>query len=110
MRERLAALCPFLTAEQLTQFETYYAMLVDWNTRMNLTALTAPEDVAEKHFADSLLPLALVPETGGQLVGQRFQVGSSHSQRLHVIALPPAEPLRKGALAAVKRPCDEQHL
>ena len=62
MRERLAALCPFLTAEQLTQFETYYAMLVDWNTRMNLTALTAPEDVAEKHFADSLLPLALVPE------------------------------------------------
>lgn len=62
MRERLAALCPFLSKGQLAQFETYYAMLVDWNARMNLTAITAPEEVAEKHFADSLLPLALVPE------------------------------------------------
>lgn len=62
MRERLAALCPFLTGGQLGQFETYYAMLVEWNTRMNLTALTEPAEVAEKHFADSLLPMALVPE------------------------------------------------
>ena len=62
MRERLAALCPFLTGGQLSQFETYYAMLVEWNTRMNLTALTEPAEVAEKHFADSLLPMALVPE------------------------------------------------
>ena len=37
-------------------------MLVEWNTRMNLTALTEPAEVAEKHFADSLLPMALVPE------------------------------------------------
>ena len=26
----------------------YSDMLADWGTRMNLTALTAPEDVAEK--------------------------------------------------------------
>ena len=58
MRERLAALCPFLTGGQLSQFETYYAMLVEWNTRMNLTALTEPAEVAEKHFADSLLTLS----------------------------------------------------
>ena len=34
-------------------FETYYAMLADWNTRLNLTAITSPEDVAKKHFLDS---------------------------------------------------------
>ena len=52
--EILSPLRPDLSAEQLTMFETYYAMLADWNTRVNLTAITAPEDVAKKHFLDSL--------------------------------------------------------
>ena len=43
-----------LTAEQVEQFSVYNEMLLDWNTRMNLTALTAPEDVAVKHIIDSL--------------------------------------------------------
>ena len=43
-----------LTAEQIEQFSVYNEMLLDWNTRMNLTALTAPEDVAVKHIIDSL--------------------------------------------------------
>ena len=43
-----------LTAEQIGQFSVYNEMLLDWNTRMNLTALTAPEDVAIKHIIDSL--------------------------------------------------------
>ena len=43
-----------LTEEQIAQFAIYNNMLVDWNTRMNLTALTAPEDVAVKHIIDSL--------------------------------------------------------
>ena len=50
----LSPLRPDLTAAQLQQFETYYAMLADWNTRVNLTAITEPEDVAKKHFLDSL--------------------------------------------------------
>ena len=52
--EILSPLRPDLSAEQLAQFETYYAMLADWNTRVNLTAITEPEDVAKKHFLDSL--------------------------------------------------------
>ena len=44
-----------LTAEQIGQFSAYNEMLLDWNTRMNLTALTAPEDVAVKHIIDSLM-------------------------------------------------------
>ena len=43
-----------LTPEQIGRFAVYYEMLTDWNTRMNLTALTAPEDVAVKHIIDSL--------------------------------------------------------
>jgi 16S rRNA (guanine527-N7)-methyltransferase len=43
-----------LTAEQVDQFVHYEEILLDWNERMNLTALTAPEDVAVKHFVDSL--------------------------------------------------------
>lgn len=35
----------------------YYHLLIEWNEKMNLTALTAPEDVALKHFTDSLLLL-----------------------------------------------------
>ena len=50
----LSPLRPDLTAAQLQQFETYYAMLADWNTRVNLTAITEPEDVVKKHFLDSL--------------------------------------------------------
>lgn len=50
----LSPLRPDLKAAQLQQFETYYAKLADWNTRVNLTAITEPEDVAKKHFLDSL--------------------------------------------------------
>ena len=52
--EILSPLRPDLSAEQLALFETYYAMLADWNTRVNLTAITEPEDVAKKHYLDSL--------------------------------------------------------
>ena len=43
-----------LSEEQIAQFAVYNEMLLDWNTRMNLTALTAPADVAVKHIIDSL--------------------------------------------------------
>ncbi len=43
-----------LTGEQLERFELYYAELVDWNSRMNLTAITEYETVQTRHFLDSL--------------------------------------------------------
>ena len=43
------------TEKQLTQFETYYEMLVEKNKVMNLTAITEVEEVAIKHMIDSLL-------------------------------------------------------
>lgn len=51
-----------LTPVQEQQFEVYFDMLTEWNSKINLTAITAPKDVALKHFADSLAPLAVCPE------------------------------------------------
>ncbi len=61
MEQTLAKLCPELTKQQLEQFAAYYSMLVDWNTRMNLTAITEKDQVAAKHFADSLSAKDLLP-------------------------------------------------
>lgn len=52
---------PNLTPEQVKAFALYQDMLLEWNSRMNLTAITQPEEVASKHFADSVLPAALLP-------------------------------------------------
>ena len=52
---------PQLTREQIKAFALYQDMLQDWNSRMNLTAITQPEEVASQHFADSVLPAALLP-------------------------------------------------
>ena len=44
-----------LTDRQKEQFELYAKMLVEWNEKMNLTAITEPEDVLYKHFYDCIL-------------------------------------------------------
>ena len=43
-----------LTENQLKQLERYYELLVEWNEKINLTAITKKEDVYLKHFYDSL--------------------------------------------------------
>jgi 16S rRNA (guanine(527)-N(7))-methyltransferase RsmG len=43
-----------LTQQQGEQFVTYQEMLLDWNTRMNLTAITDPQEIIAYHFQDSL--------------------------------------------------------
>ncbi|MDD3809016.1 MAG: 16S rRNA (guanine(527)-N(7))-methyltransferase RsmG [Erysipelotrichaceae bacterium] len=52
--EKLAQRGIELTPEQLDQFEKYYDILVEWNQKMNLTAITDKEAVYLKHFYDSL--------------------------------------------------------
>ena len=46
-----------LNDTQLLQFDTYAKLLVEWNEKINLTAITSPEDIAVKHFIDSLYGL-----------------------------------------------------
>ena len=43
-----------LNENQLNQLERYFELLVEWNEKINLTAITDTEGVAIKHFADSL--------------------------------------------------------
>ena len=57
MRDLLQATIPQLTAEACDKFVAYYELLIDWNMRMNLTAITEPEEVVKKHFYDSLAAL-----------------------------------------------------
>lgn len=48
------------TADQVQQFAGLVEILLRWNQHRNLTAITAPDDVWEKHLVDSLtlLPYA----------------------------------------------------
>ncbi|WP_018933817.1 16S rRNA (guanine(527)-N(7))-methyltransferase RsmG [Gracilibacillus lacisalsi] len=43
-----------ITEKQLQQFERYFHILVEWNEKMNLTAITDQEEVYAKHFYDSI--------------------------------------------------------
>lgn len=43
-----------LTTNQVEQFKKYYELLIYWNQKMNLTAITNKNDVYLKHFFDSL--------------------------------------------------------
>lgn len=51
-----------LTNEQLEQFLQYYALLKEWNQKMNLTAIEEPVEVAYKHFVDSALLCRVIPQ------------------------------------------------
>lgn len=44
-----------ISARQEEQFRIYARLLVDWNGKINLTAITDPEGIAVKHFLDSAL-------------------------------------------------------
>lgn len=57
-----------LTPGQTQQFARYAELLEEWNQKMNLTAIRAPEEVAVKHFIDSLLLLRALPLGGAQRV------------------------------------------
>jgi len=43
-----------LREEQLKQFQKFYEMVIDWNTKINLTAITDEKEFAIKHVMDSL--------------------------------------------------------
>ncbi|WP_456277195.1 16S rRNA (guanine(527)-N(7))-methyltransferase RsmG [Bacillus sp. AK128] len=43
-----------LSPKQLEQFQLYFKLLVEWNEKMNLTAITDEKEVYLKHFYDSI--------------------------------------------------------
>jgi len=51
-----------LNARQVKQFELYYQELIEWNRKINLTAITDYSSVQVKHFLDSLTVTLALPE------------------------------------------------
>ena len=47
-----------LTTVQMEQFQKYMELLIEWNEKMNLTAITEESQIWEKHFYDSILPFS----------------------------------------------------
>ena len=57
--EKIAAPCAefgvVLDSEKTEQLNLYGNLLLQWNEKINLTAITAPDDVLYKHFYDCIL-------------------------------------------------------
>jgi len=45
-------------------FSIHALELINWNRRINLTAITDPREIATKHFLDSLAPAGCIPDRG----------------------------------------------
>lgn len=54
--------------EQLNQFKIYFDLLIEWNQKMNLTAITEPKEVLVKHFYDSITPAFYFPFTNEKII------------------------------------------
>jgi 16S rRNA (guanine527-N7)-methyltransferase len=53
-----------LTADELAKFALFAAELKKWNKKINLTAITSDEEIAVKHFIDSLTLVQIVEPAG----------------------------------------------
>ncbi|MBE5777548.1 MAG: 16S rRNA (guanine(527)-N(7))-methyltransferase RsmG, partial [Clostridiales bacterium] len=56
LRESLEKNGIVMEEQVIEKLEIYQAMLMDWNTRMDLTSVR-DGDMASRHFVDSLLPM-----------------------------------------------------
>ena len=60
MNDRYAACGIELTEDQKIQLDKLAAYMVEYNKNVNLTRITEPEEIEEKHYIDSILPLTMV--------------------------------------------------
>lgn len=81
-KDRLKNICADigveLDAQALERFELFASMLVEKNKVLNLTAITDPEGIAVKHFADSLTALRMIDIQPGTKV---IDVGTAADSR-----------------------------
>ena len=58
-KNRFTALCEkneiMLDEAAIERFDVFASLLVEWNEKMNLTAITEPQEIEIKHFLDCLL-------------------------------------------------------
>lgn len=54
LKEKAALYGVSLDEKALERFDIYARLLVEWNEKINLTAITEPDEIVIKHFVDSL--------------------------------------------------------
>lgn len=58
-----------LDEQALDRFDMYAELLIEWNKKINLTAITQPDEIVIKHFVDSLLLLNCIDiKDGAKLI------------------------------------------
>ena len=67
MQEKSKDLGVRFSVKQTEQFFEYMNLLIEWNEKMNLTAITEPDEIILKHFIDSITILKEL-EDGSKLV------------------------------------------
>jgi 16S rRNA (guanine527-N7)-methyltransferase len=50
-----------IDAETMAKFETYLALILRWNARMNLTAIRTPNEILSRHFVESIACAQALP-------------------------------------------------
>jgi 16S rRNA (guanine527-N7)-methyltransferase len=65
--EGISAIDVDIDGKKTDLLSRYAIELLDWNQKINLTAIKDPEEIAEKHFIDSAIPLKFIP-SGSRLL------------------------------------------
>lgn len=71
LKEKCTNIGIVLDDQQIHALERYMELLIEWNEKINLTAITEPAEIIEKHFYDCILPLS-----SGLVSGRCGDVGS----------------------------------
>jgi 16S rRNA (guanine527-N7)-methyltransferase len=64
----LSSLAINLNTQQVNLLSFHYSLLMQWNRKMNLSAIRAPEEVVRRHFGESLFLAKSLPDAVGTLV------------------------------------------
>ena len=59
LRESCGKMNIILDDVMMRRLDVYSALLREWNEKINLTAITDPSGICEKHFYDSIIPLSM---------------------------------------------------
>ncbi len=68
VRQHLSPHFPSLTAAQIALLEAHFALMMRWNQRINLTAITDPEEAVLRHYGESLALAGAIPPGAWRIV------------------------------------------
>lgn len=60
--EKLNKINIIIEEEQIQKFYNYMNLLIEWNKKINLTAITEPKEIILKHFVDCITILKYIPD------------------------------------------------